>query len=422
MLGATGSVGRSVLDVVAQHPRRYQVFALVADRSVAALAEQCRRFRPRYAAVRAGQAPALARLLSRDGLPTEALGGARAACELAAHDDTDIAVAAISGSDGLLPTMAAVAAGKRVLLANKEALVMAGALLMRAARESGATLLPVDSEHNGVLQCLPASPRWSEVRRIVLTASGGPFLDRSPATLSEVTPEQATAHPNWVMGRKISVDSATMMNKGLERIEARWLFDLPAERIDVALHPQSIVHALVEYRDGSVLAQLAQPDMRVPIAHALAWPERLETRAPRLDLTAAEPLRFAEIDRAQFPCLALAERAAAAGAGAQIALNAANEAAVHAFLARRLRFTDIAWVIDAVLDSFSAPEPGDIDAVRGVDWEARRAAERLVARRGGPATAAKRDAARRSATAAADGAPTRSRERAPAARSKRKGL
>ena len=381
LLGATGSVGRSVLDIVARHPQRYQVFALVANRSVALLAEQCRRFRPRYAVVRAADAPELARALAQDGLPTETLSGERAACEMAAHEAADIVVAAIVGSAGLMPTMAAVDAGKRVLLANKEALVMAGALFMRAAAASGAVLLPVDSEHNGAFQCLPASARLADVRRIVLTASGGPFLGHAPAALSNVTPEQACAHPNWSMGSKVSVDSATMMNKGLERIEARWLFKLPAEQIDAVLHPQSIVHAMVEYRDGSVLAQLAQPDMRIPIAHALAWPERLESAAARLDLTRSPPLRFAEIDRAQFPCWALAERADAAGAAMTIALNAANEAAVHAFMARRLRFTDIASVIAAVLDGFSAPAPDDIDGVRALDAEANQVATELTALR-----------------------------------------
>ncbi len=382
VLGSTGSVGRNVLDVVARHPQSYRVFALAAGRSVPLLAQQCRAFRPRYASLREpADAAVLARMLADDGLPTTVLSGAQAPCELAEAESVDVVVAAMVGADGLMPTMAGVRAGKRVLLANKEALVMAGALFMRAARASGAVLLPVDSEHNGALQCLANPPRWSELRRIVLTASGGPFLRRAPDSLHDVTPEQACAHPNWKMGSKISVDSATMMNKGLERIEARWLFDLPMEQIDVLLHPQSLVHALVEYCDGSMLAQLAPPDMRVPIAHALAWPERLALDVPGLDLAALASLHFAEVDRAQFPCLALAERAAADGAAAMIVLNAANEVAVHSFLSRQLRFTDIAAVVDASLAACAPPAPDDIAAVRAIDRRARRVAERFVALR-----------------------------------------
>jgi 1-deoxy-D-xylulose-5-phosphate reductoisomerase len=374
ILGATGSIGASTLDVVARHPERYRVFALTANGSADPLAELCRRHRPRYAVLSGvGEERSLRARFSQFG--TELLFGAAALELVARHPETDAVMAAIVGAAGLASTLAALRAGKRLLLANKEALVMAGPLVMQTARESGAQLVPVDSEHNAVFQCFSEK---KFVRKIVLTASGGPFRAAAPEILKSVTPEQACAHPNWVMGRKISVDSATMMNKGLEVIEARWLFDLPAERIEVVIHPQSIVHSLVEYADGSVIAQLSNPDMRVPIANALAHPERVESGAASLDLSAVKNLSFERPDLVRFPCLGLAYDALRAGGTAPAVLNAANEIAVQAFLERRLRFTGIAEVIAETQQAVPARPAADLADIMDADARARREADKRV--------------------------------------------
>jgi 1-deoxy-D-xylulose-5-phosphate reductoisomerase len=385
LLGASGSIGASTLDVVARHPERFSVCALTAHRSAESLLELCRRHRPRYA-VLSGLAPdeALRRRFATEAGSTELLFGARALEQVATEPGCDVVVAAIVGSAGLPSTMAAVRAGKRVLLANKEALVMAGPLVMRAAREAQATLLPIDSEHNAVFQCLPredgGGARPASVRRIVLTASGGPFRVAPLDRLAAVTPEEACAHPNWVMGPKISVDSATMMNKGLEVIEARWLFDAPPERIEVLIHPQSIVHSLVEYVDGSVIAQLSNPDMRVPIAHALGFPERIESGARPLDLGAIGSLSFERPDTRRFPCLGLAFAALRQGGAAPAMLNAANEVAVEAFFARRLRFTQIAEVISTTLERCAPAAADTLEEVLESDRRTREAARESIAR------------------------------------------
>jgi 1-deoxy-D-xylulose-5-phosphate reductoisomerase len=389
LLGATGSIGASTLDVVLRHPDRYRVFALCAHTSAPSLFELCRRHRPRYAVLSGAAENRDLRRQFAEAAGSELLFGARALEQVAAHPDCDAVMAAIVGAAGLASAMAAARAGKRVLLANKEALVMAGVPFMRAVRESGATLLPIDSEHNAVFQCLPqgaaGAPPLAAVRRVVLTASGGPFRAAPLARLEHVTPEEACAHPNWVMGRKISVDSATMMNKGLEVIEARWLFELPAERIDVLIHPQSIVHSLVEYVDGSVLAQLSNPDMRVPIAHALGFPERIESGAKSLDLGAIGQLGFERPDLERFPCLQLAYEALRAGGSAPAILNAANEVAVEAFLAGALRFTAIPRVIADTLEAVAAAAGDSIAAVLEADASARRAATAIAARLHGKA-------------------------------------
>jgi 1-deoxy-D-xylulose-5-phosphate reductoisomerase len=374
IFGATGTIGANTLDVVARHAGRYRVFALTANASAEPLAELCRRYRPRYAVLSAvGEDRALKRRFSE--FDTELLFGPEALEVVARHPETQTVMAAIVGAAGLASTLAAVRAGKRVLLANKEALVMAGPLVMHAASESGAQLLPVDSEHNAVFQCLGSA---RNPRRIILTASGGPFRAAAPESLSQVTPEEACAHPNWVMGRKISVDSATMMNKGLEVIEARWLFDLAPERIEVLIHPQSVVHALVEYADGSVIAQLSNPDMRVPIANALAYPQRVESGAQSLDLASLKTLSFEKPDLVRFPCLGLAYAALRAGGTAPAILNAANEIAVEAFLAGRLAFTGIAGVIADTLAALPAGAAGDLAEVMEADAQARKAARLRV--------------------------------------------
>jgi 1-deoxy-D-xylulose-5-phosphate reductoisomerase len=370
VLGATGSIGASTLDVAARHRERYTVFALAAHRSADRLLELARAHRPRLA-VLSGMAEDGALRGRFAELGCELRFGAAALEEVASDGRCDVVMAGIVGAAGLASTLAAVNAGKRVLLANKEALVMAGPLVVRAARASGARLVPVDSEHNAVFQCLSD---MKAVRRILLTASGGPLRSLPLERLAAVTPDQACAHPNWVMGRKISVDSATMMNKGLEVIEAHWLFDVPPERIEVVIHPQSIVHSLVEYVDGSVIAQLSTPDMRVPIAHALAHPERIASGAAPLDLTAMKTLSFEAPDHARFPCLRLAYAALAAGGTAPAMLNAANEAAVEAFLAGRLPFTGIAAVIEQVLSALAARPAEDLASVMAADAEARRLA------------------------------------------------
>jgi 1-deoxy-D-xylulose-5-phosphate reductoisomerase len=374
VLGATGSIGASTLDVMAGHPERYRVFALAAHTSADALLELCRVHRPKYAVLSGVEEN---RQVARKflDLDVELLFGASALEQVASDAGCDAVMAGIVGAAGLASTLAAARAGKRVLLANKEALVMAGPLVMRVARESGAQLLPVDSEHNAVFQCLSDV---KAVRRIVLTASGGPFRSLPLDRLDAVTPEQACAHPNWVMGRKISVDSATMMNKGLEVIEARWLFDVAAERIEVLIHPQSIVHSLVEYVDGSVIAQLSNPDMRVPIAHALAYPQRIASGARPLDLAAINDLSFERPDHQRFRCLPLAYAALRAGGTAPAALNAANEVAVQAFLAGRLPFSAIPRVIEATLESTAVTTADTLPEILEADAVARRkAGERI---------------------------------------------
>lgn len=388
VLGATGSIGVSTLDVIARHPERYQVFALSADRRWQLLATQCLTHNPRYAVLNDPVAVLeLERELRRQGCATEVLQGADALAAIASHEQVDTVMAAIVGAAGLLPTLAAVKAGKKVLLANKEALVMAGGLFTRAVTENGALLLPIDSEHNAIFQCLPNHRndylsdglKSSGVRKILLTASGGPFRNTPVAELSHVTPEQACAHPNWSMGQKISVDSATMLNKGLELIEACWLFNTRPQQVQVVIHPQSVIHSMVEYIDGSVLAQLGNPDMRTPIAHALAWPERIESGVATLDLIATARLDFSAPDYARFPCLRLAQQAAEVSGAAPAILNAANEIAVAAFLQRRIRFDQISLVIDHVLQRLSLDEPQTLEHVQYADAEARVLAQQLIA-------------------------------------------
>jgi 1-deoxy-D-xylulose-5-phosphate reductoisomerase len=380
VLGATGSIGVSTLDVVARHPDRFEIVALSGHRQVDKLAEQCIAFAPRFAVVADADAAIMLRERLSGRVPTEVMHGADALETIAALPEVDTVMAAIVGAAGLRPTLAAARAGKRILLANKEALVMSGDLFMREVATHGATLLPIDSEHNAVFQCMPAEGREG-VRRILLTASGGPFRCTPIADLANVTPAQACAHPNWDMGRKISVDSATMMNKGLEVIEAHWLFDTPAERIDVVIHPQSIVHSMVEYVDGSVLAQMGNPDMRTPIAHALAWPERIESGVGMLDLAASADLMFERPDLDRFPCLKLAFDALCAGAGTPAVLNAANEVAVAAFLEHRLGFRAIADVIAATLDTLPDLPSSTLDEVFAADAAAREVARRQVGAR-----------------------------------------
>ncbi|HEY8067357.1 MAG TPA: 1-deoxy-D-xylulose-5-phosphate reductoisomerase [Burkholderiales bacterium] len=382
LLGATGSIGASTLDVVARHPDRYRVFALTAHRQTDALLALCTKHAPRYAVLSGLTEDVGLRQRFRDAGGTELLFGAQALEQVAADPECDAVMAAIVGAAGLAPTLAGARAGKQLLLANKEALVMAGPFFMRAIRERGAVLLPIDSEHNAVFQCLPQSAgrvSVAAVRRILLTASGGPFRSTPVERLSQVTPAEACAHPNWTMGRKISVDSATMMNKGLEVIEAHWLFDVPPERIEVLIHAQSIVHSLVEFVDGSVIAQLSNPDMRVPIAHALGFPERIESGATPLDLAAVGQLSFERPDAQRFPCLKLAYAALQAGGTAPAVLNAANEVAVAAFLEGRLRYTAIPQVIDHALGRISATRAETLDAVLEADRSARRAATDCVA-------------------------------------------
>ncbi len=381
VLGATGTIGVNTLDVVARHPDRFRVVALTGQNQIGKLAEQCRRFRPRYAVVLdADKAGGLRRLLA--DTDTEVLVGMESLEQVASLEEVDSVMAAIVGAAGLRPALAAARAGKRVLLANKETLVMAGRFFMEAVRQHGATLLPIDSEHNAVYQSLPAGyagdPAAHGVRRILLTASGGPFRTRALETLKDITPEEAVAHPNWVMGRKISVDSATMMNKGLEVIEARWLFDARPEQIEVVIHPQSIVHSMVEYLDGSVLAQLSNPDMRTPIAHSLAYPERVEAGVNWLDLAKIGTLTFESPDLRRFPCLGLAYQALAAGGAVPAILNAANEEAVAAFLDRRIAYLEIAAILDRVLQRLSGQAADSLDALAAADAAARRVARELI--------------------------------------------
>jgi 1-deoxy-D-xylulose-5-phosphate reductoisomerase len=384
VLGSTGSVGESTLDVLGRHPQRFRLIAIAAHTNAAKLAEQIRAFQPAYAAL-ADEAAAgeLKRLLGADARGTRLLAGPGALEEVAALTEVHCVMAAIVGAAGLRSTLAAARAGKRLLLANKESLVMAGSLLLAAVNEAGATLVPIDSEHNAIFQCLPPGSRAGVappgVRRILLTASGGPFRDTPCEALETVTPEAACAHPNWVMGRKISVDSATLMNKGLELIEACLLFGVPPAQVDILLHPQSIVHSLVEYVDGSVLAQLGAPDMRTPIAHALGWPERIDSGVEFLDLLKVGRLDFRRPDSDKFRCLALAQAAARTGGLHPVLLNAANEVAVQAFLERRLNFPGIATVIEAVVQRGTGGTVGGLEDVLAADAEGRvRARERIL--------------------------------------------
>ncbi len=380
VLGSTGSIGSNTLDVVARHPDRFDVFALTANTGAQALLEQCQRFKPRYAVISDALASQLQADLRDRGLKTEVLSGTQALCDVASHPEVDAVMASIVGAAGLAPCLAAAKAGKRLLLANKEALVVGGDFFMQAVAQGGATLLPIDSEHSAVFQSLPEDPRtWKErVEKIILTASGGPFRQRDPSSLTMVTPEEACAHPNWVMGRKISVDSATMMNKALEVIEAKYLFGMPPEKIEVVIHPQSVIHSMVEFRDRSVVAQLGTPDMRVPIAYGLSWPERIESGAQSLDFRNLKDLTFEQPDRARFPGLFLAWEALSATPGTTAVLNAANEVAVAAFLDRRLRFDHIHRINHETLAAYQPDVPLSLDDLLSIDDQARRVAAGLV--------------------------------------------
>ncbi|MER2096801.1 MAG: 1-deoxy-D-xylulose-5-phosphate reductoisomerase [Pseudomonas qingdaonensis] len=387
VLGATGSIGLSTLDVIARHPERYQAYALSGYSRLGELLALCLRHAPVFAVVPGDEA---AQQLQADlraaGSSTEVLVGEQGLCQVAADPQVDAVMAAIVGAAGLRPTLAAVEAGKKVLLANKEALVMSGALFMQAVQRSGAVLLPIDSEHNAIFQCLPGDYARGlaqvGVRRILLTASGGPFRETPQAELEHVTPEQACAHPNWSMGRKISVDSASMMNKGLELIEACWLFDARPAQVEVVVHPQSVIHSLVDYVDGSVLAQLGNPDMRTPISNALAWPQRIDSGVAPLDLFAVARLDFQAPDEQRFPCLRLAREAADAGNSAPAMLNAANEVAVEAFLQRRIRFPQIPSIIEHVLNQEAVVAVPTLEAVFAADQRARSLAGHWLDRHG----------------------------------------
>ncbi|MCL9672966.1 1-deoxy-D-xylulose-5-phosphate reductoisomerase [Citrobacter sp. MNAZ 1397] len=390
LLGSTGSIGCSTLDVVRHNPDRFSITALVAGKNVTRMVEQCLEFTPRFAVMDdETSARQLKAELQQQGCPTQVMSGQQAACEMAALDDVDQVMAAIVGAAGLVPTLAAIRAGKTVLLANKESLVTCGRLFMDAVKESGAQLLPVDSEHNAIFQSLPetiqqnlgyADLEQNGVSSILLTGSGGPFRETPMSELASMTPDQACRHPNWSMGRKISVDSATMMNKGLEYIEARWLFNASARQMEVLIHPQSVIHSMVRYQDGSVLAQLGEPDMRTPIAHTMAWPERVPSGANALDFCKLSALSFAAPDYDRYPCLKLAIDAFAQGQAATTALNAANEVTVSAFLASAIRFTDIAALNLSVLEQMVLSEPQSIDDVLAVDRLARDAAQKQVTR------------------------------------------
>ena len=381
VLGSTGSIGTSTLDVVARHSERFEIFALSAATQVDLMLAQCAQFTPRFAVMAsAPHARALEDKLRQNGLATRVLYEADALEAIASHPDVDAVMAAIVGAAGLAPCLAAARAGKRLLLANKEALVVGGGLFMQTVKEGGATLLPIDSEHSAIFQCLPEDPAtWPDrVDSILLTASGGPFRQRDPATLSQITPDQACAHPNFSMGRKISVDSATMMNKALEVIEARWLFDLAPDQIKVVIHPQQIIHSMVQFKDSSILAQLGTPDMRVPIAVGLAWPERIASGASRLDFSALSALAFEDADAIRFPGLHLSWQALKAAEGTTAVLNAANEVAVGRFLSGRLRFDHIHAVNLATLDAVSPSKPDSLAALLDLDAQSRRAAEQAA--------------------------------------------
>ena len=384
ILGATGSIGISTLDVIDRHSRAYNIFALTGNKKIPLLAEQCAKFNPKYAVVMDAEAAGeLVNLLTQNHVSTEVLVGTDALASVSSHEDVDIVMAAIVGSAGLIPTLAAANAGKKVLLANKESLVMAGNLLMQAVDKSGATLLPIDSEHNAIFQCLPRDIKnlsKGGVSKLLLSASGGPFRGWSLGEMDEVTREQACAHPNWSMGKKISVDSATLMNKGLELIEACWLFDVPHDQIDIVVHPQSIIHSLVQYVDGSVLAQLGNPDMRTPIAHALAWPKRINSGVSDLNLAEIAKLDFEEPDLVNFPCLGLAYEAARVGLDAPVVLNASNEVAVQAFLDGRIGFTQIAEVVADTMGRAIFKEPDSLSGVQESDKEARATSAEIILR------------------------------------------
>lgn len=385
ILGATGSIGVSTLDVVARHPNLYKVIALTANNNIDTLYEQCLQHQPEYAVV----VDEIKAALFKDKLKNTAistikvLSGKKALEQVATLDNVDSVMAAIVGAAGLLPCLAAAKAGKTVLLANKEALVMSGDIFMQAVSESGAQLLPIDSEHNAIFQCMPAAYKTGtsekQVRRILLTASGGPFRQMPLEKMTDVTPAQAVAHPNWDMGKKISVDSATMMNKGLEMIEACLLFDMRPDQIQVVIHPQSVIHSMVDYVDGTVLAQLGNPDMRIPIAHALAWPERFESGAKPLNIFDVGRMDFEEPNLERFPCLRLAYKAIAAGGIMPTVLNAANEIAVEAFLEEKIRFTDIPVVIETCMDKFDATRADDLEIILAVDQQARLATQAIIA-------------------------------------------
>jgi 1-deoxy-D-xylulose-5-phosphate reductoisomerase len=383
ILGSTGSIGLSTLDVIRRHPQRYRVLALCAHTQIDRLFDQCVEFQPAHAVVRdACLAEQLALRLAAAGCETSVEYGPEALVRMAERPDVDAVMAAIVGAAGLRPSLAAAIAGKKLLLANKEALVMAGPIFMRAVLENGATLLPIDSEHNAIFQSLPSgySPGLTHrgVSNLLLTASGGPFRNTPVADLESVTPDQACAHPNWEMGRKISVDSATMMNKGLEVIEAHWLFNVPAENIQVVIHPQSVIHSLVQYVDGSVIAELGNPDMRTPIAHALAYPERIDAGVAALDLFSIVTLSFERPDFERFPCLALAYRALREGGSSSATLNAANEVAVQAFLDGKIGFTSIPRIVSAVMDQLPSTEICSLSDVLAADQAARQAAQGLL--------------------------------------------
>ncbi|WP_285130513.1 1-deoxy-D-xylulose-5-phosphate reductoisomerase [Leclercia adecarboxylata] len=388
LLGSTGSIGCSTLDVIRHNPEHYTVTALVAGKNVQRMVEQCLEFAPRYAVMDDEESARQVKvLLAEHGSRTEVLSGQRAACDMAALDDVDQVMAAIVGAAGLLPTLAAIDAGKTVLLANKESLVTCGRLFMEAVKQRGAQLLPVDSEHNAIFQSLPqpfqqnlgyADLEQNGVSSILLTGSGGPFRDTPLSDLVSMTPDQACRHPNWSMGRKISVDSATMMNKGLEYIEARWLFNASAAQMEVLIHPQSVIHSMVRYRDGSVMAQLGEPDMRTPIAHTMAWPNRVVSGVKPLDFCKLSALTFSAPDYQRYPCLKLAMEAFEQGQAATTALNAANEIAVAAFLEQRIRFTDIAALNLSVLEAMDLREPQSVDDVLTVDAKARLTAQKAV--------------------------------------------
>ncbi|MDX1677519.1 1-deoxy-D-xylulose-5-phosphate reductoisomerase [Arsukibacterium sp.] len=388
ILGATGSIGCSTLSVLARHPEQFKVLALTAATQTSKILAQCLEFQPRFAAMLCTKAAAELKVaLARHGCATQVMSGQQAINELAAHPDADIVMAAIVGAAGLMPTLAAVEQGKTVLLANKEALVMSGELFMAKVQRHGTTLLPIDSEHNAIFQCLPATAQQATqpvtlaqmgIAKLLLTGSGGPFLTRELNTLNKVTVAEAIAHPNWSMGQKISVDSATMMNKGLEFIEARWLFNCAPSDIEVVIHPQSIIHSMVQYTDGSVLAQLGQPDMRTPIAHALAFPNRMSSPVSPLDFSQLANFSFSKPDPERYPNLFLAMAACAAGQGATTALNAANEIAVAAFINEQIRFTDIVRLNEKSLAHFLNYAARSLDDIVALDFEARAYAQQLV--------------------------------------------
>ena len=383
ILGSTGSIGESTLDVVSRHPEKFRVFALAGHRQVDKLAAQCRQFRPEYAVVGdAGHAAELEKKLKQEGISTQVLYGAQALIDVASADEVSGVMCAIVGAAGLPSALAAAQKGKTIYLANKETLVVSGALFMETARQNGATVLPIDSEHNAIFQVLPRdyTGRLNEhgINSIILTASGGPFLNTDLSTFDSITPEQAVKHPNWSMGRKISVDSASMMNKGLELIEAHWLFNCPPEKLEVVIHPQSVIHSMVRYRDGSVLAQLGNPDMRTPIAYCLGLPERIDSGVGELDFGALSALTFQKPDFARFPCLKLAYQVMNAGGAAPCVLNAANEVAVAAFLDKRIKFTDIAKVVAHCLAQDFSDGHHDIEGLLAQDAQTRRQAEAFI--------------------------------------------